>query len=85
MTTQEPQLTCAGQTVSPEYRKWVKSRMPQMAALLDKADAGETPNFQDVLMAISNIVAFTTEGDSLESVESMRFSEMSGKFCRFCS
>lgn len=84
-TIQEPHVRCKDKTVSDEYRRWVKSRMPQMASLLDKLDAGVTPNFLDILAAISNIVAFTTEGDSLEDVESIRFFTMSVKYCRFCS
>lgn len=84
-TIQEPRLRCKGQTVPNEYRKWVFSRMPQMGALLDKLDAAETPNFLDILMAISNIVAFTTEGDQKDNQLVEKNISMSGKYCRFCS
>lgn len=83
-TIQEPQPRCKGQTVSDEYRKWVFLHMPHVGSLLDKLDAGEAPNFLDVMAAISERVALCTECDSFESAESLRFSEMSGKYCRFC-
>lgn len=83
-TIQKPHAACGGQTVSDEYRRWVFETMPQMGALLDKLDSGESPNFYDVMGAISNVVAFYMEGDSFKGVESMRFPEMSGKYCRFC-
>ena len=83
-TIQEPQVSCNGQTVSDEYRRWVFEHMPAVGLLLDQLDAGSTPNFLDVMSAISESVALYTEGDSLESVESLRFFVMSGKYCRFC-
>jgi len=81
---QEPHITCKGQTVSDEYRRWVFEHMPHVGSFLDLLDAGVTPTFLDIMAAISEIVAFTTECDSLDSVESLRFSEMSGNYCRFC-
>jgi len=83
-TIQEPQLGCKAKSVSDEYRRWVFSHMAAMGRLLDQLDAGSIPNFLDIMAAISESVAFYTEGDSLESDESMRFFEMSGKYCRFC-
>lgn len=82
---QGPQRGCKQQTACDEYRKWVFSQMPAVGRLLDQLDARESPTFLDIMAAISEMVAFTTEGDSLESVESLRFSVMSGKYCRFCS
>ena len=81
---QEPHVACKGQTTPEEYRRWVFSHMPAVGSLLDKLDAGGELNFLDVMAGISEIVAFYTEGDSLESEESVRFSVMSGKYCRFC-
>lgn len=83
-TIQEPQLRCNEQTVSDEYRRWVKSRMPQMAALLDKLDEGASPNFLDIMAGISNLVAFCTECDQKTGELPEENFYMSGKFCRFC-
>lgn len=83
-TIQEPHTRCTGQTVSDEYRRWVFSHIPALGRLLDKLDAGSTPNFLDIMAGLSEMVAFYTECDSLESEEYKRFSEMSGKYCRFC-
>lgn len=74
----------SGQTVSDEYRSYVYSRIPALGRLLDALDAGTTPNFLDVMAALSDLVAFYTECDTLESGESVRFCEMSGKKCLFC-
>jgi len=83
-TIKEPQSLQAGQTVSDEYRKRVKSGMPAMAALLDKLDSGVSPNFLDILAAISDLVAFYTECDLDLPDPVEKNILMSGKFCRFC-
>lgn len=81
---QEPHVPCKGQQVSNEYRRGVFSHTPALGRLLDNLDAGITPTFLDVIAAISEMVAFQTECDPLESEQCLRFSEMSGKYCRFC-
>jgi len=81
---QEQEECAKGQTVSDEYRSRVFSHMPAVGRLLDALDAGETPNFLDIMSAISEEVAFYTECDHIESVECLRFSEMSGNKCLFC-
>lgn len=86
MATQiSPHQALAGQTVPDAYRNRVFHDMPALANLLDQLDAGSTPNFLDVMAGISEMVAFYTNPDLLESVEYKRFCEMSGKYCRFCS
>jgi len=75
---------CTGQTVSDEYRREVFLHMPALGRLSDLLDAGTTPTFLDIMAAISEMVAFYTEHDYLESEECVRFSEMSGNNCRFC-
>jgi len=67
-----------------EYRRVVQSRMPAVAHLLDALDAGGEFNFLDIMAALSQIVAFHTECDQIESAESLRFPEMSQNKCRFC-
>lgn len=81
---QEPHVLSEVQTVSDEYRRGVFEHMPAVGRLLDFLDAGTTPTFLDIMAAISEMVAFHTECDSLESEQCLRFSEMSGKYCRFC-
>lgn len=72
------------QSVPDEYRRWVQARMPALANLLDALDAGRTPNFLDIMAGLSQMVAFYTDCDILDGDESMTFSQMSGKKCRFC-
>jgi len=76
--------TVKAQSELEAYRRYVQSRMPALAHLLDALDEGGEFNFLDVMAAISQIVAFTTECDQIESDECLRFSEMSGNKCRFC-
>lgn len=83
-TIQEPHVRCKDKTVSIEYRSWVFEHMPEVGRLLDALDAGSTPNFLDIMAALSELVAFYTEGDLNQGCESTTFSEMSGKRCRFC-
>lgn len=73
------------QTVSDEYRGWVKCVMPHTAALLDIMDSGKTPNFLDIMTALSDLVAFVTECDPIPVGSEEEIFFMSGKFCRFCS
>lgn len=83
-TIQEPHIRCKEQTVSDEYRRWVFEHMPAMGSLLDKLDAGTSPTFLDIMAAISEIVAFTTECDSICNQLVGKNISMSGKYCRFC-
>lgn len=83
-TIREPDVSCTGKSDLRAFKAWVSQKMPYMAVLLDKLDAGETPTFLDIMGAISNCVAFSTECDSLEQAEWEKFSETSGNYCRFC-
>lgn len=85
MINAHPHCPLAGQTVSDEYRRKVKSRMPRMAALLDLLDAGTAPNFLDIMGGLSDLVAFYTECDPITDAGVDKKYFMSGKFCRFCS
>lgn len=67
-----------------EYQRMVKKHMPALGRLLDSLEAGETPNFLDIMAAISESVAFYTECD-YKSEELVGLSEkMSENNCRFC-
>lgn len=81
---QEPQMSCTGQSVSDEYRRWVFSVMPAMGRLLDQLDAGATPTFLDVWAGLSESVAFYTECDLKDEDLREKNISMSGKICRFC-
>jgi len=59
--------------------------MPQTGALLDILDAGSSPTFLDIMGALSDLVAFTTEGDHNFGDRREKIFSMSGKYCRFCS
>jgi len=81
---QEPHIRCKGKSPDDEYRSRVFHDTPALGRLLDSLDAGTTPTFLDIMTAISEMVAFHTNPDLLESDESVRFPEMSQKNCRFC-
>ena len=84
MTKRATHIRCEGRSALDEYRRGVFLHMPALGRLLDLLDAGTTPTFLDTMAAISEMVAFYTEHDYLESEEYIRFSEMSGNNCRFC-
>lgn len=81
---QEPQIRCKAKSDLNEYRRWVFQHMPALGRLLDNLDAGNTPNFLDIMAAISESVAFYTEGDSFPVDPQEENILMSGKYCRFC-
>lgn len=75
----------AGRSVSDKSYDTLRAEIPALDNLFRILGHGGTPNFLDIMRAISEMVAFYTDPDLLESQESMRFFEMSGNFCRFCS
>ena len=83
-TIHEQQGGAKAQQDLNEYRRGVFSHTPALGRLLDALDAGSTPTFLDIMAAISEMVAFHTECDTLESEQCLRFSGMSVKYCRFC-
>jgi len=85
MNCDEHKDSASGQTVSDEYRRWVKSRMPRTAALLDILDSGRSPTFLDIMGGLSDLVAFYTECDPKPDDPCEKIFTMSGKKCRFCS
>ena len=84
MTKRATHARCEGRSALDEYRRGVFSKAPALGSLLDNLDAGSTPTFLDILAAISEMVAFYTECDYLESEECVRFFNMSGKKCQNC-
>ena len=63
----------------------LKSRLPQMSALFRDLDAGYTPNFLDMMKALSEMVAFYTECDQIAEADAPLGERMSQNKCRFCS
>jgi len=59
--------------------------MPQMTRLFEILDAGVTPNFLDIMSAMSEMVAFYTDHDQNSAAEKILREKMSQKKCRFCS
>lgn len=62
----------------------LKSEMPSLAALFELLAAGLTPNFLELLAAISEYVSFYTEADSNCDDCQKWLINMSEKKCLFC-
>lgn len=84
-TNPEQGARCAARTASDAALDTLKSRMPQMRRLFADLDRGYTPNFLDLMSALSEMVAFYTESDQKDEVLEMLKRKMSGKNCRICS
>jgi len=63
----------------------LRRNMPEMDKLFTALDAGVTPNFLDIIAAISEMVAFYTESDQISEADKLLEEKMSQKNCRFCS
>jgi len=74
-----------GRTPSDVYLNTLAEHMPQMTRLFQILDTGVTPNFLDVIAAISEMVAFHTDSDTFDSADKILREKMSGNKCRFCS
>lgn len=62
------------------------SEQPEaLSALFEKLSAGQTPDFLEMMSAISDLVAFSTDTDSISEDLSAEQQKRSGKKCRFCS
>jgi len=83
--TQERGAAVCGQTPGDEYLDTLAEQMPQMTRLFTALDAGATPNFLDIMAAISEMVAFYTDHDQIDEVDKILRERMSQKKCRFCS
>ena len=59
--------------------------LPAYANLVAMVHGGHHPNFLDVMAAISEIVAFTTNSDAIAEADVARSEEMSQNNCRICS
>lgn len=78
------QAVQAGRTPSDEYLTTLGERMPEMTRLFTALGAGITPNFLDIMAAISEMVAFHIDCDLFSDDHSSRPEEMSGNKCPFC-
>lgn len=56
-----------------------------LRALFEKLSLGETPNFLEMMEAISGLVAFSTDTDSIQEDHINQLLKRSQKKCRFCS
>jgi len=74
-----------GQTQDDEYLNALISHMPKLNALFEILGSGETPDFFQMWEALSEMVAFYTEGDSNGKLSHIEKILMSQKKCRFCS
>lgn len=82
--TQARKASATTQTPSDEYLDALKSRLPQMASLFAALESGNTPNFLDMIAAISEMVAFHTECDQNSGSCEFDQEKRSQKICRFC-
>ena len=81
------QASSDGQAKSPsdEYLNTLSERLPQMRKLFEILGSGVTPDFLDIMRAISEMVAFYTDCDQISDFEEDGRKIMSQKKCRFCS
>lgn len=56
-----------------------------LRALFKQLASGQTPNFLEMMAAISDLVAFNVDTDSIQEDHTDRLLKRSGKKCRFCS
>lgn len=86
MSNNQPRSTpvCA---LSPtdEYLNTLQEHLPALDKLFRILATGRTPNFLDVLKAISEMVDFYTNPDQLDEADKILREKVSGKNCRFCS
>lgn len=72
------------ENVSDEFRELVFEHMPAMGHLLDNLDAGVTPNWLDVLLAVSQSVDYYTVG-AQEQCRLLPAAERGpGQYCSSC-
>lgn len=67
------------------YLNTLKSHMPKLDELFGLLADGYTPNFEDILNAMSEMVAFYTDYDQTEADELLEELKMSQNKCRFCA
>jgi allophanate hydrolase subunit 1 len=77
-------LSCAAKSPVDETHSTLKSHLPEMTALFAALDAGYTPNFLDIMKAISEMVVFYTECDQIDVALEILQKKESQKNCRFC-
>lgn len=75
----------AAKSPDQAYLDTLASDMPEMSRLFAILDAGATPNFLDIIAAISEMVAFYTDHDQIEADKVCELLKRSGKKCRICS
>lgn len=83
-TIQAHHKAVKAQTDLDEYKTTIKTNAPALSSLLDALDAGETPNFLDVMAGLSQMVAFYTESDPNSAQQEGINICMSQNKCRFC-
>ena len=83
----KPCLTtrCELQSQLREYQTTLRSGAPALASLLDILEVGGTPNFLDVMSALSDLVAFYTDHDTNSNDQELNGLGRSEKKCLFCS
>lgn len=74
----------AGRTMSDKYLNTLRAKLPNLDALFTALAEGETPNFLDIMSAISELVAFHTNPDFNPVDPPGEIFFMSPNFCRFC-
>ncbi len=83
-TIKEPQQNCKLQNPLDAFRKRVHENAPGLARLLDDLDAGVTPGPLEVMIAISQGVAYFTDGQAFPVVDAEPGLAGPAARCRAC-
>ena len=84
-TKKELRIACAGFNQQEAYIDTLRNHLPALERLFTGLDAGTTPNFLDMMSALSEIVAFYTDCDTPADEIDVLIQSMSQNKCRFCS
>jgi len=66
------------------YLNTLAEQMPALDRLFHELDQGRSPNFLDIMAAISEMVAFYTDRDQIDEACEILEEKMSQKKCLFC-
>lgn len=77
-----PVILAAGGKV---FERESMQKYPKIDALFETFSNGEVPNFLTLMSAITELVEFNAEGDTIDLEDPAKESQSSEKKCRFCS
>lgn len=83
-TIKKPCQTCYPKKDLTDYRRLVFTHAPALGRLLDQLDAGIIPNYLELMSAISQSVAYFTEGEAYPFLRDPSGEIPPGSYCPSC-